>query len=249
MAEKQAVKLADNADKTKLLDSPAAPSPQLNLLALHQAERTQYEPAPPKEIHQLGVSGLMAGTALTGAYSEFVHPSLQKGLPTALAKSVEIDSEYQGSVGLAKKVAIPLILVGTEAQLKASAAQALHERGADNIARILEPNLPGTIAKSAALLTGPMLPSTTRQLAYLAGAELLETETNMTRAERLATGTGLLATGAVMKVAGIASRIPGLSKFGTTAMLASVAIGAAAEAADDLLYYKPKAAPENRPNW
>jgi hypothetical protein len=126
------------------------------------------------------------------------------------------------------------VVVGGLATLQGNTAESLHQNGHDALAKLIEPNMPGVVAKSAALMLAPTWKGAAMNFA---AGQLLETETNMTRIQRLGTlavtGTGLGLT----KYLAEAQNMPGLAKFAKTALVADIGVTLIAEAADDLFYH------------
>lgn len=142
------------------------------------------------------------------------------------------DSGVRDGLGtFGKNFLISAGVVGTQSFAQGALAQVLHEQNHNGLALLVEPNMPGVIAKSSALMLAPALKN--KALAYGA-AQIFETETNMDHIQRLITcGTGLGA-------AGLMKAIPSLEKWAVPLAVADVGVAFLSEISADLTHREDK---------
>lgn len=143
---------------------------------------------------------------------------------------------------LGKEVGVPLVLVAAESSGQIAAARSLgdndnisfmdHRR--NDLARIIQPTVPGATAKALALMLSS---SAKTSVNTFLGAQLYEAESNMTRPERLGTAIVGLAP------AGIALLAKSDKRLALGLAVADAGISAAAEITSDFWFKDDKSVP------
>jgi hypothetical protein len=147
---------------------------------------------------------------------------------------------FFGTIGSGlKRFGVPLAVVGTASLGQIGIARSLGDNDGttvwDNIknrtARIIEPTVPGAVAKDLALMLSPNLK--TKAITYL-GAQAYESESNMTRTERFGTMVAGLAPAA------LALAVKGDKELAVGLAVADGVIGLAAEVTSDFWFKDDK---------
>jgi hypothetical protein len=164
---------------------------------------------------------------------------LSRGELEAIQTATAEGKGFFGTIGSGlKRFGVPLAIVGTASYAQIQAARSLGNNDGttflDNIknraARIIEPTVPGVVAKDLALMLSSNVK--TKAITYL-GAQAYESESNMTHAERLGTMIVGLAPAAGALLLKNKEVAVGLA-------VADAAIGAAAEVTNDLWFNNDK---------
>jgi hypothetical protein len=158
----------------------------------------------------------------------------------AVAQAAETKtSEVWKAKGL-KSLGLNLAIVAGEATAQGYVAEELHQNGHEGLGRLIQPNLPGTIAKAGALMLTPGIKG---KFGTYAAAQLFEVESNMDHITRAETSAGVLAGALAAKYGGkwleaTGPKFAGLAeagaKFSKAAIVADVALTAGAEIFADL---------------
>jgi hypothetical protein len=136
-------------------------------------------------------------------YISIAGKMMGRGELEAITKATEAGKGFWGTGwSLGKKLGVPLAIVGTESLAQIAAARALGDNDnatfgdhiKNDVARIIEPTVPGAIAKDLALMLGA--DKKTKLIAF-GGAQLYESESNMTHLERIGTMIAGLAPAAI----------------------------------------------------
>ena len=167
-----------------------------------------------------------------------------------ISKSIAGGEEAKGIFGTAQlksfgaKFLGSAAIVGTESYGQSQLAMALAGSGHTSLAAIVEPNVPGAIAKSAAIILTPtkglgLIGGVKATAPIFLGAQLYEAESNMTHFERGMTTVGGLGIAGALKLAG-------KGKLATTIAIADLAIGVASELTDDFILHNDHTAKDSK---
>ena len=126
-------------------------------------------------------------------------------------------------------------IVVAESHEQSQLAESLAGSGHTSLAAIVEPNVGGLFAKTAAIVLTPtkglgLIGAVKSTAPIFLGAQLYEAESNMTHFERGATTLGGLGIAGALKLAG-------KGKLATTVAIADLAIGIASELTDDFFLH------------
>ncbi len=137
---------------------------------------------------------------------------------------------------LGKKFFAATAIVGTESWLQSKAAMALAGADHTTMAALIEPNVPGALAKGSAIILGSDLKT---KAALYGTAQLYEMESNMTHFERGATTVGGLGVAGLLKLAG-------KDKLALTVAAADLALFAASEFTADVILHHDHSAEKSK---